>query len=114
MKRFSKILGVLICVLLTTNIAYADRPLVVLDAGHGGMDSGAVSQDGEYLEKVWNLETTKSCKETLEKYGAYNAANLDGGQSTSLVINNKLVNSPNYLAKKQGGRYVVTGFGLIP
>jgi len=49
----------------------------------------------------------------LEKYGAYNAANLDGGQSTSLVINNQLVNSPNYLAKKQGGRYVVTGFGLL-
>lgn len=50
----------------------------------------------------------------LEKYGAYNAANLDGGQSTSLVIDNKLVNTPNYLAKKQGGRYVVTGWGLIP
>lgn len=56
----------------------------------------------------------KDVIETLEKYGAYNAANLDGGQSTSLVINNELVNSPNYLAKKQGGRYVVTGFGLIP
>jgi len=56
----------------------------------------------------------KDVVEVLEKYGAYNAANLDGGQSTSLVINNKLVNSPNYLAKKQGGRYVVTGFGLIP
>jgi exopolysaccharide biosynthesis protein len=56
----------------------------------------------------------KDVVETLEKYGAYNAANLDGGQSTSLVINNQLVNSPNYLAKKQGGRYVVTGFGLIP
>lgn len=56
----------------------------------------------------------KDVIETLEKYGAYNAANLDGGQSTSLVINNKLVNSPNYLAKRQGGRYVVTGFGLIP
>ena len=52
--------------------------------------------------------------EVLEKYGAYNAANLDGGQSTSLVINNKLINSPNAIAKKQGGRYVVTGFGLIP
>ena len=50
----------------------------------------------------------------LEKYGAYNAANLDGGQSTSLVIKDKLVNTPNYLAKKQGGRYVVTGWGLIP
>lgn len=56
----------------------------------------------------------KDVVEVLEKYGAYNAANLDGGQSTSLVINNQLVNSPNYLAKKQGGRYVVTGFGLIP
>lgn len=52
--------------------------------------------------------------DTLEKYGAYNAANLDGGQSTSLVIDNELVNSPNYMAKKQGGRYVVTGWGLIP
>ncbi len=56
----------------------------------------------------------KDVIEVLERYGAYNAANLDGGQSTSLVINNKLVNSPNYLAKKQGGRYVVTGWGLIP
>lgn len=55
----------------------------------------------------------KDVIETLEKYGAYNAANLDGGQSTSLVINNQLINSPNYLAKKQGGRYVVTGFGLV-
>lgn len=50
----------------------------------------------------------------LERYGAYNAANLDGGQSTSLVIGNKLINTPNYLAKRQGGRYVVTGWGLIP
>lgn len=56
----------------------------------------------------------KDVVKILERYGAYNAANLDGGQSTSLVINNKLVNSPNYLAKKQGGRYVVTGWGLIP
>lgn len=52
--------------------------------------------------------------EVLEKYDAYNAANLDGGQSTSLVIDGELVNSPNYLAKKQGGRYVVTGWGLVP
>lgn len=56
----------------------------------------------------------KDVIETLEKYGAYNAANLDGGQSTSLVIDNKMINSPNAAAKKQGGRYVVTGFGLVP
>ena len=56
----------------------------------------------------------KDVLKVLERYGAYNAANLDGGQSTSLVINNSLVNTPNYAAKKQGGRYVVTGWGLIP
>lgn len=51
--------------------------------------------------------------EVLQKYGAYNAANLDGGHSSSLTINGKLYNNPPSIAKKQGGRYVVTGFGLI-
>ncbi len=30
----------------------------------------------------------------LEKYGAYNAANLDGGSSSELVINNEIINTP--------------------
>lgn len=47
------------------------------------------------------------------KYGAYNAANLDGGHSASLSIDGKLYNSPPSIARKQGGRYVVTGFGLL-
>ena len=51
--------------------------------------------------------------EILLKYGAYNAANLDGGHSTSLSINGKLYNNPPAMAKKQGGRYVVSGFGLL-
>ena len=80
----------------------------------------AQRKDGVIMFLVTEGETyidgasLKDVIETLEKYGAYNAANLDGGQSTSLVINNELINTPNYLAKKQGGRYVVTGFGLIP
>lgn len=80
----------------------------------------AQRQDGVIMFLITEGETyidgasLKDVVEVLEKYGAYNAANLDGGQSTSLVINNKLVNSPNHLAKKQGGRYVVTGWGLIP
>lgn len=80
----------------------------------------AQRQDGVMMFLITEGETyidgasLKDVVEVLEKYGAYNAANLDGGQSTSLVINNELVNSPNYLAKKQGGRYVVTGWGLIP
>lgn len=32
--------------------------------------------------------------EIMEKYGAYNAANLDGGSSTELVINHKIINTP--------------------
>ena len=52
--------------------------------------------------------------EVFERYGAVNAANLDGGQSSSLVINGKLYNNPPAAAKAQGGRYVVTGWGLIP
>lgn len=51
----------------------------------------------------------------LEKYGAYNAANLDGGTSAQLVIQNKLINTPLtvYGKKVEGGRRVVSGFGLI-
>ncbi len=32
--------------------------------------------------------------DVMENYGAYNAANLDGGSSSELVINNKIVNTP--------------------
>lgn len=32
--------------------------------------------------------------EILQRYGAYNAANLDGGTSSGLVINNELINKP--------------------
>ena len=80
----------------------------------------AQRQDGVIMFLITEGETyidgasLKDVIKVLERYGAYNAANLDGGQSTSLVINDKLINSPNHLAKKQGGRYVVTGWGLIP
>lgn len=65
-------------------------------------------------ENYINGASLKEMLEVLERYGAYNAANLDGGQSTSLVIDGKLYNNPPPAAKAQGGRYVVTGFGLIP
>lgn len=53
--------------------------------------------------------------DTLELYGAYNAANLDGGTSTQLVIDNELINSPKnvYGNLVVGGRPVVSGFGLL-
>ena len=53
--------------------------------------------------------------ETLSLYGAYNIANLDGGASSQLVINNKLINDPKniYGQTVVGGRKVVSGFGLL-
>ena len=41
----------------------------------------------------------------LDRYGAYNAANLDGGGSSSLVIDNKLINNPRGYAYT-GARYL--------
>ena len=32
--------------------------------------------------------------EVMENYGAVNAANLDGGSSSELVINNEIINTP--------------------
>ena len=52
--------------------------------------------------------------DTLKLYGAYNAANLDGGQSSTLIVEGELENSPPAEAKRTKGRYVVTGWGLIP
>jgi exopolysaccharide biosynthesis protein len=53
--------------------------------------------------------------ELLQKYGAYNAANLDGGTSSTLIINNKLINNPKNVWGQAvyNGRYVVSGFGLL-
>ncbi len=57
----------------------------------------------------------KELIDALELYGAYNAANLDGGTSTQLVINNKLINNPKNIFGQAvvGGRGIVTGWGLI-
>ncbi len=51
----------------------------------------------------------------LKLYGAYNIANLDGGASSQLVIENKLINKPLnvYGELVKGGRKVVSGFGLL-
>ena len=57
----------------------------------------------------------KEVIDTLELYGAYNAANLDGGTSTQLVINGKLINRPISITGQvvTGGRGIVTGWGLF-
>lgn len=98
------------------------KAMEIVGTPYGVANKCAIAQrkDGIMLFLVTEGETyidgasLQDVIDTLTKYGAYNAANLDGGQSTQLVINNQLVNSPNHIAKKQGGRYVVTGWGLVP
>jgi N-acetylmuramoyl-L-alanine amidase len=49
------------------------RPLVVLDPGHGGLDSGTVAPTGD-TEKTIVLEFTQQLRDKLEKSGKYRVA----------------------------------------
>ena len=42
---------------------------IILDAGHGGIDPGAMSSDGSVLEKDINLQITKKIKKLIEASG---------------------------------------------
>lgn len=63
---------------------------------HGSTDFGASLADLQTL---------------MLKYGAINAANLDGGSSSTLVLNGKLINSPVDIL---GERKVATSFVVMP
>lgn len=61
--------------------------------------------DGRDLSNRTMGASMKDLIEILQRYKAYNAANLDGGGSSTLVINNQIVNKPggwNY----SGDRYL--------
>lgn len=49
--------------------------------------------------------------EILERYGAYNAANMDGGASTNLVVEGKLKNNPCAISET-GERWLPNGWIL--
>ena len=51
--------------------------------------------------------------EIMQKYGAYNAANLDGGTSTAMTVNYELINDPIDSTGAHKTRFISTGFGLI-
>lgn len=51
--------------------------------------------------------TLKNAQDILLNYGAYNAFNLDGGASSTMVFDGSLVNKPSDIA---GERYVPTAF----
>lgn len=52
----------------------------------------------------------KDLTDIMLKYGAYNAANLDGGNSSVLVINNQIMNHPINWFNQEQTRPIATGF----
>ena len=90
--------------------------------GYTGAARSAIAQrrDGIILFLVTNGyhgngPTMGQLIDSLVKYGAYNAANLDGGASASLVVKGNLLNTPRniYGTVVTGGRTLVDGFGLV-
>jgi N-acetylmuramoyl-L-alanine amidase len=52
----------------------ADKPLVVIDAGHGGHDPGSLSIDGRYREKDATLLIARAIRDELLKSGRVRVA----------------------------------------
>ena len=84
-------------------IVNGKRSFVKGNGGWGVAPRSAIGQrqDGIVLFLVINgrLATSLGADmidlcDIMENYGAYNAANLDGGSSSELVINNKIINTP--------------------
>lgn len=50
----------------------------------------------------------------MQNYGAYNAANLDGGTSSAMVVNGELINDPIDSSGAHKTRWISTSFILIP
>ncbi len=97
------------------------KPLNIVGDPWGQAPRVAIAQrqDGVMMflvidgENYVNGASLNDVIETLQKYGAYNAANLDGGTSSSLIINGQLINNPPR-AKAMGGRTVVSSWAIIP
>ena len=51
--------------------------------------------------------------EVMQRYGAVNAANLDGGTSSVMAVDGKLINDPIDSTGAHKTRFIATGFGLI-
>lgn len=50
--------------------------------------------------------------EIMQNYGAYNATNLDGGTSSAMVVNGKIINDPVDSTGAHRTRFISTGFIL--
>jgi len=103
-------------------IVNGKKSSVVGNGGWGTAPRTAIGQrkDGIVLFLVVDGRTVKrpgadmdDLIEIMENYGAYNAANLDGGTSTAMTVDYKLINDPVDSTGAHKTRFISTGFGLI-
>lgn len=89
--------------------------------GHHPRSAIAQRQDGIVLFLVIDGRSLKSrgadmndLVEILLRYHAYNAANLDGGNSSVLVVDNEIINHPFNWDNREATRPIPDGFILVP
>ena len=98
------------------------KPSEVLgNGGWGTAPSAAIGQrqDGIVLFLVIDGRTVtrpgadmNDLIEIMQNYGAYNAANLDGGTSSVMVVNGEIINDPIDSTGAHKTRFISTGFIL--
>ena len=93
------------------------------NGGYGHHPRSAIAQrkDGIVLFLVIDGRSLKSkgadmndLVEILLRYHAYNAANLDGGNSSVLVVENEIINHPYNWDNDEATRPIPDGFILVP
>lgn len=100
-------------------IVNGESSKIVGNGGYGIHPRSAIGQrqDGIVLFLVIDGRSTTSLGadmddliEIMSRYGAYNAANLDGGNSSVLVINHEIVNHPINWDNLEQTRPIADGF----
>lgn len=93
-------------------------------SGNGGWGTAPRSaigqrQDGTVLLLVIDGRTVTrpgadmlDLTDIMEKYGAYNASNLDGGTSSVMIVNGDMINDPIDSTGAHKTRFIATGFYL--
>lgn len=74
---------------LAVKTTVSAAPRIILDAGHGGFDGGAVAADGT-VEKNINLEICLTLKDFLESYGYNVILTRDSDISTDNIESDKI------------------------
>ena len=95
------------------NIYFNDKLIYSGKSGKYGMNKlckyGNYYITSEMIEFYGMITIIKDGK-ILLRYHAYNAANLDGGDSSVMVVNDKIINHPFNWSNREETRPIASGF----